>query len=339
MAKIQPQNIPTSNNYHDFWWDEIKGIGQKRAEWLEDEFNVNNIAGFVALSSDEIVTRVQTANNIRWRLDEIESSIAKARELSIEENIRPQQDAVAEDPKGLEILSSLDKEIEWEYVAAFNVEFKVRKGGNAEVEPEINVRPVEITKSGDWGDAKGEKPTLVEGERIYQWMLGQLAKEALPDPKEEKQTETKDPLPGKGKKIEIPAVRMKITKIQAFQPPQKQTPTITCQAGKPFLGFLVADQPFNLQVSFDLVGSDIEDITKKEIPYDVQFFARDFSFGKGSDLGTSEPETLVDSHTSYEAKLSGVTLSPGNYRLRVLVKVKNTPPISDFLEVPLLQVV
>jgi hypothetical protein len=105
-------------------------------------------------------------------------------------------------------------------------------------------------------------------------------------------------------------------------------------------GFLVGDKPFDLRVSFDIVGSDPKSITNKQTPFLAQLFTREIPIGERSILGTTEPETLIESKTSsYKADLPDVTLSPGIYRLGVWAKLQEIPPISDYIEIPLLQVI
>jgi hypothetical protein len=181
MTNLHPHKISSSENNFGHWWDKIKGVGQKRAEWLKGEFDVDSIFDFAKLSIDEIDTRVQKANNIRWRRDEIENSLARAREFIAEESKTSQQDAEFTEKHSAESFNSTSKNDGWEYIAAFNVEFKVRKAKGVEDAREICVRPVEITKDGDWGDAKGEKPTPVEGKMLFQWMLEHLPEDEQQD--------------------------------------------------------------------------------------------------------------------------------------------------------------
>lgn len=299
------------------WWGAINGIGGKRAKWLEDEFDVNSIEEFVELSVNEIDSRVKSKNNIRWYRDEIEEAYEKARSL-------------VNSPAG---------EDDWEYIAAYAVEFKARKVEGVEEVREINVRPVEITKTGQWGDVTDEKPAIVEGEQLYQWMQERVGMKSPMKPDALPQTEPKEEPSVEEQPPKAPSVTVEFTQVQVLQPPQIKTPIAIGEAGKPFRGFLRSDEPFDIQVSFNLAGQDVADITKKRISYSAQFYTRELPIGVRAVLGATEPDTLIKSQTSYTAKLNEVSLSSGIYRLRVLVRLLSTPPIGDYLEVPLLQVV
>jgi hypothetical protein len=315
LTRQNPVNSKDKKN--DDWWDEIKGIGAKRAKWLEDEFNVVGLEDFVALAVDEIDSRVKDKNNISWRRDEIE----KSHEIACSRFNSPARDA------------------EWEYIAAFVLEFKARKVEGVEEAQEINVRPVEITKDGTWGDVTDEKPTVVEGERLYRWMQEQVVVKAPLEPEKVPQIEPEEEPPAEEEPAEVPSVMVEIKRVQAFQPPQAKTPAVIAEAAKPFQGFLGGDEPFDLQVSFNLVGPGAKAIAQKQIPYRAHFFSRELPIGERAVLGATEPDTLAENQTSYTVKLPEVFLSPGRYRFRVLVRLLSTPPIGDYLEVPLLKVV
>ena len=64
----------------------------------------------------------------------------------------------------------------------------------------------------------------------------------------------------------------------------------------------------------------------------------ELSTGATTHLGKTQPGALIKARLSYTAQLPKASLPPGIYRLRALAVVQATPPITAFLEVPLLQV-
>jgi hypothetical protein len=320
--------ISNNNDYDDL--TKLDFIGEARERDIRTWFGVRTFQDYAILSPSEVESRFELEGK-RFPIDEIEKSIAHAHKLA-KLSLENEQSVEVE-------INSSNDDCEWEYIAAFNVEFKVQKIKDAEDVMEIIVRPVEITKDGDWLDTKGEKPTPVTGEELYQWMLEQLTEKTPSEPGEVHKHEKKTGTSYRKIPIDTTDVKMKITEVLLYQPPEIETPTVKGEMGKPFHGLLVGDQPFDLQVSFDLVGSDTKEVTKKNIPFSAKFLTRELPLGEPSVLGNTDPKTLLNNHTSYKVKLSDVSLSPGVYCLQIFAKLFSSPPIHDYLEVPLLQVI
>jgi hypothetical protein len=331
--KLTSENPMNSNDneYDDL--TALANIGEARQKDIRAWFGAPTYQDYAALSASEVKARFKDEGKL-FTLKDIEESIADARERAQLPAQRNQwvatSNVTANTPTG---------EKGWEYIAAFVVEFKARKVEGIEKEREINARPLEITKDGTWGDVTGEKPTVVEGEELYQWMLGQVREEVPAEPEKAPRIEPEEEAPAEEKPAEAPPVRLKITEVRAFQPPEIEIPAATGKAGKPFNGFLREGEPFKIQVSFDLLGPGADDLTKKQIPYGAQFLTRKLPIGGRAVLGDTEPDTLSEGQRSYTAELAEVSLAPGIYHLRALARLQSTPPIGDFLEVPLLQVV
>jgi hypothetical protein len=325
---------PTNSNDNEY--DDLtvlKHIREARQRDIKAWFGVRTYQDYAALSASEVEARFKDEGKL-FTLKDIEESIADAQnhaQSSAQRNADPASANV--------VANSPAREKGWEYIAAFAVEFKARKVEGIEKAREINVRPVEITKNGIWGDVTGEKPTVVEGEKLYQWMLSQVREEVPAEPEKAPRIEPEEEAPAEGKPAKAPPVRLKITEVRAFQPSEIEIPTAISEAGKPFTGFLRGGEPFKIQVSFNLVGPGADDLAKKQIPYGIQFFTYELPTGERAVLGDTEPDTLSEGQRSYTAELAEVSLAPGIYHLRALARLQSTPPIGDFLEVPLLQVV
>jgi predicted negative regulator of RcsB-dependent stress response len=143
--------------------------------------------------------------------------------------------------------------------------------------------------------------------------------------------------------IEEPAaalpVTMEITQVQAFQPPQAGIPIGIGKAGRPFSGFVRSDEPFVLEVSFELAGPGADDVAKRRTTYSAQFHVRNLTTSERTHLGDARLDTLVEGELSYTATLPEATLQSGMYRLRVLATLQDGRTAPGYLEVPLLQVV
>jgi hypothetical protein len=130
-----------------------------------------------------------------------------------------------------------------------------------------------------------------------------------------------------------------VSRIRAFQPHQTKTPVAFAQSQQPVPGIIKGDEPFGLEVAFDLVGTTAVDLVKRHGSYQAQFYARNRSTGARLHLGDTQPESLVESKLAYTAVLPQATLPSGVYRLQALVMFQDLPLGPGFLEVPMLQVV
>jgi len=301
----------------------IKGIGPARQRWLKESFNVRTFHDLAVLSADEIESRLKAEGQVIAR-SEIDQWIVQAWELAAA-NLSSQQAVESADAKAERNTNSPAGEGEWQPLASFVVEFQARKVEGRAEEQRTTVHHMEADK--------GEKWPGIEGEQLCQWMLDQVGERVRrePEPIEEPPVEARP--------AAAPPVKLEITQVQAFQPPQAETPSAIGEAGRPFLGFARSNEVFALEASFALAGPAAVEIAKEQVTYRAQFYAYTLSTGATIHLGDTEPDTLVESKLSYTALLPVATLQPGIYRLRVLATLQGTPPIVGYLEMPLLQVV
>jgi hypothetical protein len=135
-----------------------------------------------------------------------------------------------------------------------------------------------------------------------------------------------------------PFVAVEVAQVQAFQPPDVETPTAAGEANQPFSGFVRSDEPFALEVSFELTGPGADDVAKGLTTYSACFHLLSLTTREKIPLGDTKAAPL-EGEAPYTVRLSQTSLQPGLYRLRALVTLQSTPPRKGYLEVPLLQVV
>jgi hypothetical protein len=358
--------------------DTIENLGATRLGYLKKWFGIRTVQDLAALSVDKIEARFKSEGKRVPRRDEIESWIAQARAFVPVANLSSQKTLEPPEPKTEDKANRPTSKGEWEYIAAFAVEFRV--GGEKE-KLEIDIRPVDITESGDWGDVTGEKPTVVEGERLYPWMLQQVRDKMPWEPEEApiaaliEDEACIEEISLKEQKIRItqmppeeakaaweaiaaesedtgeaaivieeptaaPSVAVEITQVQAFQPPDVETPTVVSEAGQPFLGFLKSGEPFAFKVSFELTEPGVAEDAQGHITCRAHFYARNLLTGERLRLGDTKPYALIEGKMSYTAELpeAEATLEPGMYRLQVLTTLQGVRTAPGYLNVPLLQV-
>lgn len=347
MAAGSVRNKPIHSNDREF--DDltaIKGIGPTRQQWLRGSLGVHTYQNLAALSVAEIETRLKAEGQVAAR-SVIEGWLVQARELAAAAGSSASHVVAAAETEAGEEANSQVKaglvsaqiaklaeveadgnvslpagEGEWKPFAAFVVEFQVRRMPGRAEEQRTKVHYMEADKEATWAG--------LEGQRLCQWMLAQLAKKEQPEQEETPRTEVKAPV--------TPPATVEITQIRAYQPPQTKALLGFGRAGQPFSGLIKGSDPFALEVSFGLVGPAAAELTKKQAVYQAQFNVHSLVTGANIHLGEAKPDVLVEGQLTYTAVLLQATLPPGMYRLRTLVTLQPVSAVPGYLEVPLLQV-
>lgn len=100
---------------------------------------------------------------------------------------------------------------------------------------------------------------------------------------------------------------------------------------------IAAAEPFTLEFPIQFIGLSIA--APQQIVYRTQCQARHLRTGSVIPLGDAVTNVPISSRSSYTASLSEMSLSPGIYRLQVIVTVQNIVALPGLFNVPLLQVV
>jgi hypothetical protein len=345
----------------------ISGIKEKRQHLLRQALNVRTYGDLAHLSVDLIESAFRTEGKIVSRRA-IQQWIAQARRLAAAPELRSQPAGEATEMEAGEAANSPAEENEsaqwsvksaeaetdeeddalagggeWEWLKAFVVEFCVFRLEGRVKKQEIRAYPLKVSKKGDWlenGETRKTPVVIKKGERLYPWMVEQMDEQVWQEPEEEPMTET-PPLearPVESQPVEAPPA-VEVTQIRAYQPRDIQAPTGIGQASQPFVGFIMGNEPFALEVAFVLPERAVADLVRRETRYRANFYVRSMTTGEGTSLGDTESVLVTTGRVAYTARLSDVTLQPGRYRLGAQVKLRSRPPSVKHLEVPMFQVV
>lgn len=344
----------TDKDYDDL--TRISGIADKRQQLLRQSLNVRTFLDFANLPTAEIEAAFKAEGRIVSH-DIIVQWQREARELAVAAQLASQQSVeLANIETGREAKSSAE-EGEWEWLGAFIVEFRALKVEGHVKAPQIRVEQRKIDKKGIWlEDNKNKNSFTIEGERLYLWMLDKLGVKMQSEPKEARSVQ-KSPVeaplailpsvelspveapPPESPPTETPPIRVEVTQIRLFQPPDIATPSGISKANQPFAVLLKGGEPFALEVAFRLPEPATAALVTKETIYLANFYVRNNATGVSTSVGDTKADCLAPGQVAYTARLPEVILQPGTYRLGVLVKLRTRPPSINYLEVPLLQVV
>ncbi len=297
----------------------IKGIGPARQQWLRTTLGVRTYNDLAVLSADDIEARLKAEGQVASR-NEIERWIVQAQELA-SADLLSQMESVGTEAGGKVAFPA--KEGEWKPFASFVVEFQAWQNAGQAEEQRTKVHYME-------GDIEETWSGLVS-ERLCQWMLDQLGEKAQLGETAEQQR------PDAVKQAEPET--MEISQIRIYRPPHTESPIAIAKADQPFPSSIKGEEPFACEVSFALTRPVAAEVAEMPVTYRVQFYASNRSTGARAHLGDTGPDALVEGELAYTARLPSVTLSPGSYRLQVVVTLQGAHVIPGHLEVPLLQVV
>jgi hypothetical protein len=305
MATTPPGENPMTSSAREY--DDltvITGIKLKTQRLLREQFNVRTYRDLANLSPAEIARlKTKLIPPLRRYVD---GWIAKARELA-----------------------AAAGEGEWKSFGSFVVVFQARKVEGRAEEQRTMVHHREADNGYEWSGIEGEQP--------WRWMRDQVGEKVQQEPEEEPSVEARPA--AAAPPIAAPPLKVEVTRICAFQPPDAETPTAVSEAGQPFSGFVRSGKPFALEVSFELAGPAVAEVAKKQVTYRARFYARNWSTGERLHLGDTKPDTLIKGKSSYTATLPKTALQPGLYHLRVLTTLQGVRTAPGYLELPLLQVV
>jgi hypothetical protein len=183
-----------------------------------------------------------------------------------------------------------------------------------------------------------EKPVEVDPQTITEPEPSEKEPQPLPDEEIPSAVQPFEPQPV----VSEPRVELEISKLQAFQPAEATEPVGIGLPGQPFSGYISSSELFAFTVDFDLIEATTnpDELVEQGITYHVQFYAHNISTGSKDLLGSTKAAIFVEGRTSYNPKLTDITLDCGIYELSaVLMTIQNGHPIVNYIMVvPLLQV-
>ena len=311
----------------------VKGIGEKRQQWLQEALGIFTYQGLANLSVNEIESQLKADGHVASR-NVIEGWIEQARELTSLVDANPQKSSgdVVEtvDPK-----ADLSKgKRSWSPFASFVVEFQTRLVAGLE-EQRTTVHYMEEDTNAVWPG--------VEQEQLCRWMKGQAGEKVRPKSNEDN-IDIPEDVGDVSELGEKKPVRVEIKELRAFHPPNMKTPTGVGKPGRPFMGFIRSMEPCTFKVTCELVGaSKTKNYQDLLANYHVQLHARNLSMGNTTrvdmrDAGTDESK-MVPGEAAFIVPLAKTSLQPGMYRFGIVVR-ENSPLSSiNYLEFPVLHVV
>lgn len=314
----------------------IKGIGPARQRWFNETLGVRTFQDLAELSANQIESRLKADNQIASR-ETIEAWIAEARDRAAAakpteqpnagpgriEAEMPANDEVEESDDDIAGQSAIRKD-GWKPLASFVIEFQERPGEDQAIEYRTSVHHMEADTSKEWPG--------IERDLHCQWMLDQIGDRIGKEPDSEErplQEATAERLT-----VATSPVEVRIAQVHAYQPPQADTPVGSGEAGQSFEGYLRGNQPFALEIIFDLEGESAADLTAQQPVYIIRSYVQDQFTGDSTHLSDAEPGNLVKGELRYAAKLPRATLPPGEYRLFAFVNLQAASVRPDFVTFP-----
>jgi hypothetical protein len=308
---------------------QIKGIGPARQKWFHEVLGVYMFREFAALSVGRVEKALKASNKIVSH-SEVEYWIAEARGLAAQKEILPSPSQELE-RKAMVAKDAIRKlEAGWRDAGMFIVKHQARRTDRDEMETRILVQSINVEPNGTWQDDLG-KPTLVDGEHLYNWMLEQNG--TLPQLEPLTRSE-----PVVDVSVDPLCVRLDITQMRAIN---ESGAEISFPIEHPSAGFQEmqkVETQFKLSTEFTLRGDSANKITRGNGEYYTSYYAKNHATGERLHLGDSDRNPLHAGQLNYMSVLDNVTLAPGAYRLSVITTLRGHQPLLSFLELPMIRV-
>lgn len=324
-------NSQNSNDGDDL--TAIKGIGQMRQKWLIKVFDVRTFSDLAALSVDQIETALKAEKQPMVARSELHEWLVQARERAAASDLASQkmvEPAAAE----VEEVPDIPTTPEWKPFASFEIEYRQRTREGRTAEYQTGVRHVDDDKSETWPGLEAEEP--------WRWMLDQVDREALPEPEppthnNEREKEHTEALSAETRPAAGPDIAIRVTDVQVRQPIGAGEPIGIGQPGQSFRSAISSAEPFELGVSYDVIGAAASGEIGGKATFMAKFHVRNLHTGESPELGHAIPSVLIEGTSSYRATLASVELPQGIYRVRLLVSLESTP-LSSYSETRMLRV-
>lgn len=161
-------------------------------------------------------------------------------------------------------------------------------------------------------------------------------------------------------------ITLEITQLKFWQPPEVEEPEeepepkktetkeaeteeeeaelekaiVVNMAKRSLSGMLRKDEPFQLEVTFQITGTGASDLTRESLNYHIQCFIQNREHRKGVQLESKSTGTLSNGELTYTKRLPEITsLKPGLYRLQIVTRLDGGSVSPDLFELPLVQVI
>jgi hypothetical protein len=308
-------------------WDnltEITGIGEARQRWLRESFDIRTFQDLASLSVGQIEDKMKADGLIISR-KAIEAWLAQARELASQagDTLQPEAELPAE------VTNAMPRGNGWKPFAAFVVEYQTREIAGQITERRTVAHHMEEDVGKEW--------LGIEGSQLCQWMLDQIRNQ-VPLPEGERTSLQSQPVIASPARK--PPAAVKITQIRIHQPANSTAPVQQIEAGAPFQGSVLPDQPFTFEVHFELTGPAAAEVAMKKVGWSISCKADDPLSGTIRQICDSGSNSLEEGQHIYKIVLPETSLQPGSYRIWVIWNTDDCKVVlPDFLHIASFRVV
>lgn len=139
---------------------------------------------------------------------------------------------------------------------------------------------------------------------------------------------------------EEPETKKAETKKAESEEDEAKKPIVVNMAKRSLSGMLRKEEPFELEVTFQITGTGASDLTRESLNYHLQCFIQNRENRKGIQLESKSTDTLTIGELTYTKRLPEImSLKPGLYRLQVITRLDGGYAQPDLFELPFVQVI
>jgi len=327
----------TNKNLNDIQPDNlcaIYGIGKVTEQLLNQSLGIYSYQDLMVRSADEIAAELKASGG-STSINKVEEWRMKAREFANSQGRDDLMVARIEDKEPESASASQN----WNTLAKFVVEFQSYREENGVEQRRTMCQQHEAEEKEFWPGIDCIQPC--------QWMQKLIENSLKPIQQEshsirkrsaESTISATESLPAEPQNAKPLSVKVDITHVRAFQLSVNELPQAVANAGGIFSGIVSSDQPVSFEVSFQISGSDVEDMSKSHPLYNTEVYAYNRTTSEKKHLTAAKPGYLEQGKLSYKMILPESVLSSGNYRLEYFTRLEGEHPAEGHLAVPFLRV-
>lgn len=299
----------------------IKGIKEKRQEWLRTTFNVYTFQDLASLNVAQIEER-RKIDRLNVSQEVIKNWIDQASELAngVGKTSRPAKKQPAELPS-----NTMPRENGWKPIASFVVEYQIRMASEQLTERRTVAHYMEEDHTHTWPG--------IEGKQLCEWIINQIPQTL---------SRNLEPLNKQhlGELQDVKSTAIRITHLRIRQPANPTSPITSIEPGTHSQASVLHGQPFHVEIDFELVGSKAEEVADGKVRWKAE--TRTFSLTSHTDLQLCEsgPHFFEEGRLKYTLSMPEVSLQQGFRRMWTLITPEQSSSVlPDFLDIPNFQVV
>lgn len=154
-----------------------------------------------------------------------------------------------------------------------------------------------------------------------------------------RETEELEPEEPEVKKTKSKKMKSKQAESEELEEPEQEKAIVVNLAKRSLVEMLRREDPFQIEVTFEITGTGATPLTNKPLHYQVQCFIQNRATLEKMQLESSAAGVLTKGTLTYTSRLPAITIRhPDVYRFQIVTRLQGRCANPDLLELPFVQI-